>query len=49
MKRVIFNQVVKVGCGLDVHKNNIVVSVRKSEEDYETSEFSSFTGSLTEL
>lgn len=30
-------------------KNNIVVSVRKSEEDYETSEFSSFTGSLTEL
>lgn len=49
MKKVIFNQVVKVGCGIDVHKDNIVATIRKSEEDYETREFSSFTGSLTEL
>lgn len=49
MKKVIFNQVVKVGCGIDVHKDNIVATIRKSEEDYETMEFSSFTGSLTEL
>lgn len=49
MEKVLFNQVVKVGCGLDVHKDNIVATIRKSEEDYETREFSSFTGSLTEL
>lgn len=49
MEKVIFNQVVKVGCGIDVHKDNIVATIRKSEEDYETREFSSFTGSLTEL
>ena len=49
MEKVIFNQVVKVGCGIDVHKDNIVATIRRSEEDYETKEFSSFTGSLTEL
>ena len=49
MEKVLFNQVVKVGCGIDVHKDNIVATIRKSEEDYETKEFSSFTGSLTEL
>jgi len=49
MERVIFDQVVKVGCGIDVHKDNIVATVRKSEKEYETREFSSFTSSLTEL
>jgi transposase len=49
MEKVIFDQVVKVGCGIDVHKDNIVATVRKSEEDFETKEFSSFTSSLTEL
>lgn len=49
MEKVIFNQVVKVGCGIDVHKDNIVATIRKSEDDYETREFSSYTSSLTEL
>lgn len=49
MDKVLFKQVVKVGCGIDVHKDNIVATIRKSEENYETREFSSFTGSLTEL
>ena len=49
MEKVLFNQVVKIGCGFNVHKDNIVATVRKNEEDYETREFSSFTSSLTEL
>jgi transposase len=49
MEKVQFDQVVKVGCGIDVHKDNIVATVRRSEEKYETREFSSFTSSLTEL
>ena len=49
MEKIIFDQVVEVGCGIDVHKDIIVATVRKSEKDYETKEFSSFTSSLTEL
>lgn len=49
MKKVQFDQLVKVGCGIDVHKENIVATVRRSENEYETREFSSFTSSLTEL
>lgn len=46
---VAFKQVVKVGCGIDVHKDTIVATVRKNDSDYETKEFSSFTSSLTDL
>lgn len=49
METIKFKQVVKIGCGIDVHKDNIVATIRKSEEDYETREFNSFTSSLTEL
>lgn len=50
MKReIIYQQVVEVGCGLDVHKDVIVASVRKNSKDVITKEFSSFTSSLTEL
>lgn len=49
METIKFKQVVKIGCGIDVHKDNIVATIRKSEEDYETREFDSFTSSLTEL
>ncbi|GAB4452960.1 MAG: hypothetical protein Fur0028_08450 [Bacteroidales bacterium] len=44
-----FIQVVKVGCGIDVHRDIIVATVRKSEEEYETREFEAYTGSLTSL
>jgi transposase len=49
MEKVSFSQVVKVGCGIDVHKDIIVATVRKSESEYETREFSSYTSSLTDL
>jgi transposase len=49
MEKVSFSQVVKVGCGIDVHRDIIVATVRKSESEYETREFSSYTSSLTDL
>lgn len=48
-KGIIYQQVIEVGCGLDVHKDTIVATIRSSSKDYETKEFSSFTSSLTEL
>lgn len=48
-KAIIYQQVIEVGCGLDVHKETIVATIRSSSKDYETKEFSSFTSSLTEL
>jgi transposase len=49
MEKIIFDQVVQVGCGIDVHKEIIVATIRRGEKDFETKEFSSFTSSLTEL
>ena len=48
-KEITYQQVISVGCGLDVHKETIVATIRSSSKDYETKEFSSFTSSLTEL
>jgi transposase len=49
-KQVIeFIQVVKVGCGIDVHRDIIVATVRKSENEFETREFGAYTSSLTSL
>lgn len=47
--KVSFKQIVKVGCGLDVHKDNIVATIRKSDQTFETREFEAYTSSLTEL
>jgi len=47
--KVSFKQLVKVGCGLDVHKDNIVATIRKSDQTFETREFEAYTSSLTEL
>jgi transposase len=44
-----FEQTVRVGCGIDVHQAVIVATISKGQENYETKEFSAFTGSLTEL
>lgn len=44
-----FTQIIKVGCGADVHKEIIVATIRRSDTDYETREFGSYTSSLTEL
>lgn len=48
-EKVTFDQLVHVGCGLDVHKDNIVATIRNSNQTYETREFGTFTSSLTEL
>ena len=47
--KITFDQVIKVGCGADVHKNTIVATIRWSDEKYETREFGCYTSSLTEL
>lgn len=49
MGEVQFQQVIGVGCGLDVHRDTVVATVRSSSKDYETRTFSCFTSSLTEL
>ena len=49
MKEIGFTQMVSVGCGIDVHQNLIVASIRKSKEEVETREFEAYTSSLTSL
>ena len=44
-----YNQVVSVGCGIDVHQNLIVATIRKSNDNYETRSYEGYTSSLTEL
>lgn len=48
-KQMQFPQVVQVGCGIDVHQNLIVATVRKSETDFTTKSFDAYTSSLTVL
>lgn len=48
-EKVTFDQVVKVGCGIDVHKDNIVATIRRNDQTFETREFGAYTSSLTEL
>lgn len=47
METIEFERVIKVGCGLDVHKDLIVGTIRKGNEEFETREFNSYTSSLT--
>ncbi len=44
-----FPQVVKIGCGIDVHQNLTVATIRRNDEDYQTRSFDAYTSSLTEL
>ena len=48
-EEVAFEQIVKVGCGLDVHQAVIVATISKGQNDYQTREFEAYTSSLTEL
>jgi transposase len=48
-EQIKFDQMIHVGCGIDVHKDIIVATVRKSDKEYQTRSFESFTSSLTEL
>lgn len=47
MQEIKFKQLVRVGCGIDVHKDIIVATVRKSDDEFETREYEAFTSSLT--
>lgn len=49
METVQFEQLISVGCGIDVHKEVIVATIRKSNKDYQTKSFSAFTSSLIDL
>ena len=44
-----FEQVVERGCGMDVHKETIVVTIRGKDIKTATKSFSSFTSSLIKL
>lgn len=47
MGKIEFEQIIRVGCGIDVHKDLIVATIRKNNTEIETREFNSFTSSLT--
>ena len=49
METVQFEQLISVGCGIDVHKDVIVATIRKSNKDYQTKSFTAFTSSLIDL
>jgi transposase len=49
MQEIKFTQVVTTGCGIDVHRDIIVATIRKSNDEYETREFGAYTSSLTSL
>lgn len=48
-EKISFEQVVKVGCGIDVHRDTVVATVRRNDQTFETREFDAYTSSLTEL
>jgi len=49
METVQYEQIIRVGCGIDVHQQIIVATISKGKEQYETKEFDAFTSSLTAL
>jgi transposase len=49
MKTVEFEQLISVGCGIDVHKDVMVATIRSSAKDFETRNFTGFTSSLIEM
>ena len=49
MAAIKYTQVINVGCGIDVHKDIIVATVRSSDSEWETREFGAYTSSLTDL
>lgn len=45
-QQVKFDQVIQCGCGIDVHQKTVVATVRRSDTDFETKEFNTYTRSL---
>jgi transposase len=48
-QQVSFDQVIRCGCGIDVHQKTVVATVRRSDTDFETREFNTYTRSLKSL
>lgn len=44
-----FEQIIECGCGLDVHKETVVATIKGKDKREQTRTFSTFTSSLTEL
>jgi transposase len=49
MDAIEYEQIIAVGCGLDIHKDLMVATVRNSTRNYQTKEFGGYTSSLTSL
>lgn len=49
MEDIKFQQVVQVGCGIDVHQNLIVATIQKGNNQIDTREFTAYTSSLISL
>jgi transposase len=49
MDAIEYEQIISVGCGLDIHKDLMVATVRSSSRTYQTKEFGGYTSSLTSL
>lgn len=49
MGTIQYDQLISVGCGIDVHRDVIVATIRSSSKDYQTRQFTAYTSSLTEL
>jgi transposase len=49
MDAIEYEQIISVGCGLDIHKDLMVATVRNSSKSYQTKEFGGYTSSLTSL
>jgi transposase len=47
--QVQFPQLIEVGCGIDVHQNLVVATIRKSDSECATQSFDGYTSSLTAL
>lgn len=48
-KTIEFEQIIECGCGLDVHKETVVATIKGKGKREQTRTFSTFTSSLTEL
>ncbi|MEI6749055.1 MAG: IS110 family transposase [Bacteroidota bacterium] len=48
-QQVSFPQLVRVGCGIDVHQAVIVATISSSETEFETKSFDAYTSSLKDL
>lgn len=49
MKAIEYEHIIPLGCGIYVHKDVLVATIKRSSKDYETRHFDAYTCSLTML